>query len=235
MNPTRAHLLFAALCGLILATAGPALEGPAPGAGQDPPPGEKDQEGADKKPTLQDKALFRGALLCRNCHRMKEKGAQFFAWEKTPHPDAFQTLASPRAKEVAAARGIADPQKAPECLRCHVTAWGQDEKRIDEKTFKVEMGVQCESCHGPGGEHITLRSRELARSRGRSPLELVPTVPGEISLPTEKTCVGCHNPESPTYKPYKHKEFLKKVAHPNPLRPRHRNKQPAPEEGESGE
>ena len=33
-------------------------------------------------------------------------------------------------------------------MRCHVTAHGVDEKLI-KRGFKIEDGVQCETCHGP--------------------------------------------------------------------------------------
>jgi hypothetical protein len=37
-----------------------------------------------------------------------------------------------------------------------------------------------------------------------------------LILPTEEVCKTCHNPESPTYKPFNYAEKLAKIAHPNP-------------------
>lgn len=178
----------------------------------------------DPAKTPQDEASYIGATSCRNCHRSKAKGEQFVHWSsKTPHPKAIDTLASEKAKEVAAKLGIAEPQKDPACLRCHQTAFGVDPKKI-EKSFKPEQGVQCESCHGPGSAHKEARlkaasaqSPETAQAAANTTLE-IPA--GEIRLPDEATCRSCHNPDSPTYKPYDHKEFLARVAHPNPQRPK---------------
>ena len=60
-----------------------------------------------------------GAEKCKMCHNTPAKGAQFTKWTESKHSKAFQTLAGEEAKKIAAAKGIADPQKAAECLRCH--------------------------------------------------------------------------------------------------------------------
>lgn len=183
------------------------------------------------KKTPQDDASYIGAVSCRSCHRSKAKGEQYVHWStKTPHPNAYDTLASEKSKEVAAKLGVADPQKDPACLRCHATAFGVDAKKI-EKSFKPEMGVQCESCHGPGSYHKEQRLKaaaakgaDAAQAASNTTLDIPKD---EIRLPTEAVCRSCHNQDSPTYKPYEHKEFLPKVAHPNPQRKRAAEAAPA--------
>lgn len=211
------HLLLpgAALLPALVLMTGVTAQDPAPSGSAGPPPPGK------KKPALQDEAQFVGATVCRNCHKNPKKGGQFQVWARTPHPDALETLATAAARSLAAGRGIAEPAQAAECLRCHQTGHGADPKRFN-KTFRTLMAVQCESCHGPGGEHVKLRTRALAAKADYDPLVLMDTVPGEISLPTEATCRGCHNPESPTFQGFDYEKALPWVAHPNPLRPRHR-------------
>ena len=206
MRLASRHLLFASLT---LGLAGTGLL-----ASQDPPP--------KKPPVPQDSAKFVGARVCRNCHRLPEKGDQYHHWgQKTPHVNAFKTLGTEKAREVARERGIEDPQKAPECLRCHLTAYGKPTEDFERTFERVRTwGVQCESCHGPGSAHRTLRTRAAARQSPQEARRLttLDIPPGEIRIPDEATCRSCHNPESPTYKPYDHKTFLARVAHPNPMR-----------------
>lgn len=221
-------LLLAALPSLALAFA----QEPAAKPAQQPA-----QQGEAAKKTPQDSANYIGAVACRSCHRSKAKGEQYVHWStKTPHPNGFDELASDKSKEVAAKLNIADAQKDAACLRCHVTAYGVDPKRID-KAFKPEMGVQCESCHGPGSYHkeqrlkaASAQSPEQAQASANATLDIPAD---EIHLPTEAICRSCHNPDSPTYKPYDHKEFLAKVAHPNPQRKK--PDAPAGGEAKSGE
>lgn len=146
-----------------------------------------------------------GAEKCKMCHNAPAKGAQFTKWAASPHAGAWQTLASDEAKKVAAAKGIADPQKADACLECHVTAHGVAQERLTEK-YKASDGVSCESCHGPGGDYWKM---EIMKDRARS-------IAAGMIVPDENTCKGCHNPESPTFKGFDFAQALQKVAHPNP-------------------
>lgn len=150
---------------------------------------------------------FVGADKCKMCHNAPAKGAQFAKWAASPHARAWQTLASEEAKKVAAAKGIADPQKADACLRCHVTAHGVAQEQLAEK-YKASDGVSCESCHGPGGDYWKM---EIMKDRAKS-------VAAGMIVPDESTCKGCHNPDSPTFKGFDFEQALEKVAHPNPQR-----------------
>jgi len=152
-----------------------------------------------------------GAKKCKSCHDSEEMGNQYAAWEKAAHSKAFDTLATPAAKEIASKKGIADPQKADECLKCHTTAFGVDAKEI-KKGFKSEEGVQCESCHGPGEDHFKARFKAASEEGAdKKP------APGEIiSSPTQETCLKCHNSESPTFKPFCFQERVAKIRHRRP-------------------
>lgn len=150
---------------------------------------------------------FVGAEKCKMCHNSPAKGAQFTQWAASKHAKAFQTLAGDEAKKVAAAKGIADAQKAPECLKCHVTGHGAAAALLTEK-YKAEEGVSCESCHGAGSTYWKM---EIMKDRAKS-------VAAGLEIPTEKTCVRCHNTESPFFKGFDFKAKAAEIAHPNPQR-----------------
>ncbi len=162
---------------------------------------------ATEEKTLQ--RTFIGADKCKICHKTKKQGEQYKKWSEGPHAKAYEALASEEAKAVAAKRDIKDPQAAPECLKCHVTAYGVDEKHLGPK-YSISDGVGCESCHGAGGDYTT-RKTMVAITKG----EIDPASVGLIK-PDEKVCTGCHNEESPTYKKFEFDKMAAKIAHPIP-------------------
>jgi len=158
-----------------------------------------------------EKPSYIGAEACGKCHKRESTGNQLGQWKQSKHAKAYETLATPEAKKLAAEKGVADPQKDGKCLKCHVTAYGVDAALIvkpaeGEIGFKAEDGVQCESCHGPGSLY---KSRKVMKSREAS-------VAAGLVIPDEKLCKQCHNPESPGYKPFNYEEAKKKILHPNP-------------------
>lgn len=146
-----------------------------------------------------------GAEKCKMCHNSPAKGAQYAKWAESKHARAYHTLASEEAKKLASAKGIADPQKAPECLKCHVTGYAAPADKLTDK-YKAEEGVGCESCHGPGGDYWKM---EVMKDQAKA-------IAAGMQIPDEKICTGCHNPESPSYKPFDFAVFSAKIAHPNP-------------------
>jgi len=159
-----------------------------------------------------------GSGKCKNCHAAEETGDQYGKWHASKHAHAFETLASEEAKKLAAEKGIEDPQKSDECLSCHVTAFGAPEDAI-KKGFKVEDGIQCEACHGPGDQHM--KARFAAAAKGEGAEAYVEVGADEIvSAPTMETCVQCHNEKSPSYKPFCFHEFSAQGRHLNPKKPR---------------
>ena len=125
-----------------------------------------------------------GERRCKVCHL-----GVFKTWEKTAHAGAFMTL-----KE--------DERKNPICIACHTTGYGAG--GYDGKQTVVDLtDVQCEACHGPG----SLYSRSsVMRDRKRSEeLGLVKIAPA--------TCTRCHNEDSPTFRVFDYKEFLKTGTH----------------------
>ncbi len=145
-----------------------------------------------------------GVKKCSICHKLEAKGNQYGQWLATDHAKAFKTLSTVQAKETAAKAGVSgSPDQAPQCLKCHVTAFGVDASLLDEG-FSKEDGIQCEACHGAGGDYKSIsvmKDKEQAIAAG-------------LVMPTKEVCIKCHNPESPNYKEFNFDEFYKKIAHP---------------------
>lgn len=157
----------------------------------------------------QDQRTFEGVARCKTCHRKEEDGQQFAIWEASAHAKAFAALASDEAKAIGAEKGIENPQEADECLKCHVTGHGVAEEFLG-KRYDIADGVGCESCHGPGGDYY-----KKATMEGIASGEIDPASVGLV-IPTEETCLQCHNEESPTYKEFDYETFVAKIAHPIP-------------------
>lgn len=149
---------------------------------------------------------FVGADGCKMCHKKEAKGDQYGKWLESRHAKAFETLGGEKAVEVAAGLGLTgSPQELDECLSCHVTGHGVAAERLGKK-YKVEDGVGCESCHGAGADY---KKKSIMADREKA-------VAAGMVVPTEETCVACHNEKSPTYVEFNFDEMVAKVAHPAP-------------------
>lgn len=107
---------------------------------------------------------FIGVKKCSFCHK---KDGTFPSWEKTAHATAFDNLKT-------------DAEKSNEvCLSCHATGMTAKDELLE--------GVQCEACHGAGGDYwkkSIMEDRELAIKNG-------------LIIPTAETCQKCHTGEVP--------------------------------------
>ncbi len=93
---------------------------------------------ATRKNLLPTQADYVGSAICRDCHV-----DEFTTWIEQPHAKAYETL---EAKNEAG---------NTECLGCHTT--GMDKTGgfvLGGPTDKDLAAVGCESCHGPGGDHV---------------------------------------------------------------------------------
>jgi peroxiredoxin len=97
-------------------------------------------EGGPSRDLLPTSADHVGSLACQSCHTK-----EFETWKASPHAHAVATLE---------AKGEATNT---ECLQCHTTAYGKP-GGFPEGAKVADHGdlasVGCESCHGPGGDHI---------------------------------------------------------------------------------
>jgi len=143
-----------------------------------------------------------GLDACRTCHSTaKIGGSEFAKYQTDPHKDAYKTLLNEQSMKIAGEKGIADPTKSGECMKCHTTAWGKKDQQSDK--FKYEEGITCEGCHGPGEKYKSMNIMK----------DLQQAVANGLIIPGERQCVACHNPESPTYKKFDFKTFWAKIKH----------------------
>jgi hypothetical protein len=143
---------------------------------------------------------------CKMCHSSEAKGNQYGVWLKSMHAKAFETLAGEKALAIAKEKKLAKaPQEEAACLKCHVTGAGVAADMC-MPTFKKEQGVGCESCHGAGSDY---KNMAIMKDKAKA-------IEAGLVMPDEKTCTGCHNQESPTFKAFVFKEMVAKIAHPYP-------------------
>ena len=148
-----------------------------------------------------------GAPKCKMCHG-KKTGDQFGIWMDSRHAGAFATLGTDAAKNVAAERGLGDPQTEEACLKCHTThAFLGREVAINAKArYEESEGVGCEACHAPGSAY---RSRKIMQDREAA-------VAAGLNATPEATCVLCHNEESPFFEGFDYPTYYEKIKHPVP-------------------
>lgn len=161
-------------------------------------------------------AVFVGASKCKSCHNKESAGGIHDKWESMKHAHAFEVLKSDEAIAVAKEMGIEDPTKSADCMKCHDTGYTEPDER-KHRRFKTELGVQCETCHGPGSEHVKAR---LAAAKEEEVEEgvLRQIGEGEIVMPDVQLCLSCHNDESPSFKPLDLEKALKTIQHMHPKR-----------------
>ena len=168
-------------------------------------------------------ATYVGNGQCKICHNKKEEGEQWTKWKAMTHAKAFETLSTDAAKAAAQKKGVAKPPaEAPECLKCHVTAFDAAKGAAPEKIVK-EDGIQCESCHGPASLHTADGKKFKSGDK-------TVVMSAHIVRPDEKTCVKCHNEESASWNPERYtlpdgkkagfdfKQAVAKIEHLNPLK-----------------
>lgn len=132
-----------------------------------------------------------GAAKCKTCHNKPPKGAQFKKWSEGPHAKSMESLKG-------------DEKKDPKCLKCHSTAAAVDASLL--QGLKVEEGVTCEGCHGPGSAYKSLpimRDPEKAKANG-------------LIVADDKLCKTCHNEESPTFKGFDYDKYWAEINHDDP-------------------
>jgi peroxiredoxin len=103
--------------------------------------------GAKRKDLLPTNAVYVGSVACRSCH-----AAEHATWSESPHAHAVDTLE------------VVHKQGNPDCLRCHTTGFGRP-GGFPAKGLVAQhedlASVGCESCHGPGGDHVAEGSTKI--------------------------------------------------------------------------
>jgi hypothetical protein len=169
-------------------------------------------------------ALYVGSERCGDCHPHA-----FKIWQQSRHAHAFQTLVN--------AKNPGLRQFDGECVACHTVGFKyrtgyfdppkeSTPKQIAKHNSKL-LNVGCESCHGPGSEHVNNVNNEqlyrLINPYRPSPRELNPATRAEDKtmlakqrmLRTDGMCQQCHDSENDVNWPG-FQEKWKLIAHPTP-------------------
>ena len=150
----------------------------------------------DMVPGVQPRNAYAGTETCAQCHP-----SAYQVWRQSGHARAFATLTTFNAD--------ADPN----CLGCHTVGFGTASGyRRAAGAASPFINVGCESCHGPGAEHVKLR-----KAGGEITAHFRPVGAGD--------CQKCHHGEFS--RPFDYATFWPNIVHskegaapqPNP-RPR---------------
>jgi len=105
---------------------------------------------------------YTGSESCKLCHEY-----EYEKWSSKAHAHAYATLER------------IGSQFDPECVVCHVVGMEYESGFVSEEKTGYLKNVGCESCHGPGSEHI----RTLGKAETSQPM---------------LGCTDCHTPEEST-------------------------------------
>lgn len=120
---------------------------------------------------------------CAMCHK-----AQVDAWKKWAMAKTWDRLSD-------------DEKKNEACIKCHVTGYGQEGGWVSFEKTPGLVGVQCEACHGPAGEHMKVPMTDKEKRKAT------------MTAPSEAGCVTCHTKEgNPNFKEFKFADASKVLA-----------------------
>ncbi len=125
--------------------------------------------------------LYVGQQECAGCHQ-NAHAINFSA----AHTRAYERLTAKRA------------EFDPECLHCHTVGFGAKDGFTTLQRTPIMAGVQCENCHGRGGDHVKAKRAKLNTQSTFRPV-------------TPNTCVKCHDKENSEN--FDYKTYWPKIAH----------------------
>lgn len=120
-----------------------------------------------------------GSTTCKDCHPGQHK-----VWESSGHSHAFETLIQH------------DNGGTLDCLECHVVGLLEPGGFLPASAQTALAAVGCESCHGPGGEHVGLAQRldqKLLSADAIKAGKLPVMEKKAISRGDFANCVYCHD------------------------------------------
>jgi len=133
-----------------------------------------DENLLDQVPRLPSDVKYVGSEACRSCHM-----DAWDVWTHSAHAEAYATLESTMN------------HRDPECVGCHVVGLTTVSGFISKEKTPSLKDVGCESCHGPGSDHI-----------------IKPTVSMKAG---PESCLTCHVPDhSPGFT---FAEYWEKIRH----------------------
>ncbi|HMM76108.1 MAG TPA: multiheme c-type cytochrome [Gammaproteobacteria bacterium] len=102
------------------------------------------------------------------------------------HAQAYAALTSEAGRRIATKLGLADAGAAPECLVCHSTFVPAAQRG---PKFKLEAGVGCESCHGPGSSFLRAHVQVSSKHATNLAAGMYPTTDPAARA---ALCLSCH-------------------------------------------
>jgi len=120
---------------------------------------------------------------CGNCHSLHQKH-----WSNTAHASAYSLLAG-------------NPDATDACFTCHTVSDKGNATTAPAGWDAVQNAayhdVQCESCHGPGFDHVS--SPDAPKSASNPPLAHIGVLGASGALDSTsaaQSCAACHNQNS---------------------------------------
>ncbi len=139
---------------------------------------------------LADDLQYIGHAKCKMCHQAEHK-----IWMESSHAKAFEALKP-------------EDQAKAECIGCHKTGEGKPAAAGADMN-----GVQCEACHGPGSGYKSMKIMSKKAYQENREAAHKAAIEAGLQIPTEETCLGCHNEKSPTFKGFDFASAKEKIKH----------------------
>jgi len=135
-----------------------------------------------------------GVDKCKMCHKGEKNGMIFETWEAEKHAHAYQAVIDKGETENTL------------CMQCHTTGYGAGGYDPAAENKDEFANVQCEACHGPGSMYkkmSVMKDKEAAIAAG-------------LVMPTEETCLQCHNDKYHKDMTFNFAEAVQKIEHKLP-------------------
>jgi hypothetical protein len=132
---------------------------------------------AEPEPAPPEGQTYTGVRRCASCHF-----DQFTDWKATSHSRAFELL-------------TAKYQNNADCVKCHVTGFGEPTGFKSMATTPSLAGVTCETCHGPGSKHEEI-AKPFANVAKLTPAQEKQVRDSIWKMKPSNICVECHTTQA---------------------------------------
>jgi len=155
---------------------------------------------------VQQESDYLGVRKCILCHDRKSRSGQleatdkefgfvdfvnlteFHTWhENDRHAQAYKVLEDNLGKQMGRVLGL-DVTKSERCLTCHGT-WGKDFRPSNQE---LQLGVSCESCHGPSRRWFIPHMDPPWRARSSQEKESLGMIDVRNPANRARQCYSCH-------------------------------------------